>query len=342
MAVPLSLRGTPAGRASWAARTIVAVIAAAFCAPGAIVLWRAARLGGSISSVLAELVGPAWRSAVLTVLVSATCAVVGTALAWLVTLTDLPGRRWWRVVLVLPLVWPSFVGATAVLSGLTPGGSLSAVLGWFGVDAQPRRGLLPAWVMLSAFSYPYVMIPVMARLQALRPSLDETARLLGLGPVQVFWRVTLPHVRPAVVGGTLICALYMMSEFGAVQLFGYDTLTRVIYATRQTDRATSFIAAAILFVAAIALVTGVRWTQRRIPLDDRSGVHTPRPVGLNAAARALALGVCVAVAAVGVVAPLVGLGGWAWRGIGERHGTRRSLRCSLRLSRSPRSGRSPG
>lgn len=319
MAHSVAIGALPSRGAPWTTRTVVVIIGALFCAPGAIVMWRAARLGGSVGEVLRELVGPASRSAVLTVLVAGTCAIVGTFLAWVVTMTDVPGRRWWRVVLVLPLVWPSFVGATAVLSGLTPGGALAATLDLVGIDAPPRlRGLVPAWVMLSAFSYPYVMIPVMARLQAMRPSLDESARLLGLGPWQVFCRVTLVHVRPAVVGGTLICALYMLSEFGAVQLFGYDTLTRVIYATRQTDRATSFIAAAILFVAAVCLVAAVRWTQRHATVDERSHVAAQRPTQLGLVGRAGALMACVVVAVVGVGAPLLGLGGWAWRGIAER------------------------
>ena len=78
--------------------------------------------------------------------------------------------------------------------------------------------------------------------------------MLGCSARQAFFRVVLPEIRPAVLAGALLVFLYTLSEFGAVQLLGYDTLTRVIFATRQADRAVSFAAAAALLVLAIAVV----------------------------------------------------------------------------------------
>ena len=63
---------------------------------------------------------PLRRSVVLAVLVSASTAVLGTALAWLTARTDLPGRRIWRVLLPLPLAYPTFVGAAAFIRTLNP------------------------------------------------------------------------------------------------------------------------------------------------------------------------------------------------------------------------------
>jgi iron(III) transport system permease protein len=303
---------------SLSGRLAVACIGAAFAAPGVFVVWRATHLGAPVGSTLRDLAAPAWRSAQLTALVSATCAVVGTALAWLVTMTSLPGRRVWRFVLVMPLALPSFVGATAILSGFTPGGVLHHMVAAIGIDPPRRiRGLLPAWLMLSAFSYPFVMLPVMGRLRSLPASHEETATLLGLGRLAILWRVTLPQIRSAVVGGTLIVALYMMSEFGAVQLFGFDTLTRVIYATRQVDRATSFMAAAMLFAASIGLVTLVRRTERNVAIDQRVSLRPPAPARLGRWTP-VALAVCSLAAGIGVLAPVLSLGAWALRGIREQ------------------------
>lgn len=296
---------------------LVMAIAALFVAPGVFVVWRASNLDASVGDTLAQLRAPAWRSLQLAVLVSLSAAVVGTALAWLTTCTDLPGRRAWRVLLVLPLALPSFVGTTAVLAGFTPGGPLASLWELMGAEPPRRiRGLFPAWLLLTAFSYPFVLLPVSARLRALRPSLDESARLLGAAPMEIFVRVTLPQVRAAVVGGTLIVALYMLSEFGAVQLLGFDTLTRVIYATRQVDRATSFMAAAMLFAASLAVVAVVRASPGPVRVDDRTASRTAAPVRLGWASP-VALLSCAAIVAVGLGAPLASLITWAARGIRE-------------------------
>ena len=299
-----------------AVSTIVAgAVGVLFAAAPAFVLWRAVRLGGLDGSLLDELRAPLWRTLQLAVLVSATCVVVGTGLAWLVTRTDLPLRRLLRTLLVLPLVIPSFVGAAALASGLAPGGVLRAALGLVGVEAPRRvRGLLPAWLVLSSISYPYVLLPVAARLQTMRAELDETARLLGCSSTSTFLRVTLPQLRSAMLAGGLLVFLYSVSEFGAVQLLGYDTLTRVIYATRQLDRATSFGAASLVLALALAVVVAARRTVRGDIGELRRQVRALRPVPLRRL-RIPAFLASMSVLAIGLLAPVMGLGGWAWRGI---------------------------
>ena len=159
--------------------------------------------------------------------------MVGTGLAWLTVRTDLPGRRIWRILAPLPLVFPSFVGATALLAGFATGGLIEELLSPFGIDALPSvRGYRGAWLVLTLFTYPYVYLPVAARLSSLPPSLEESARLLGRSPWSVFRTVVLPQTSPAIWAGALLVFLYAISDFGAVALLGYDTLTEQIYADR--------------------------------------------------------------------------------------------------------------
>ncbi len=169
----------------------------------------------------------------------------------------------WRVAVVLPLVLPSFVGAAAFLAALTQGGVLHGLLDIIGVESPRFRGFWPSWFVLSLFTYPYVFLPVAARLLALSPALEETARVLGRSAFETFREVTLPQLRGAITSGGLLVFLYTVSEFGAVQLLGYDTLTRVIFASRLTDRATSFTASLILVLLALLVVLGER--SRRTP-----------------------------------------------------------------------------
>ena len=144
-------------------------------------VWRV--IGGSTSPIALlasrRTLEPLWRTIQLAVLVSASTAVLGTGLAWLTTRTDIPLRRFWRIVVPLPLVYPSFVGAAAFISGLTPGGIVNDLAGGLGIDLSIRlHGLTGAWLVLTLFTYPYVYLPVAARLTTLRGAFEENARLL--------------------------------------------------------------------------------------------------------------------------------------------------------------------
>ena len=289
-------------------------IGAVFAVPAIYVAVQVVSLDTPFAETWDEIRGPLWRTLQLAALVSATAAFIGTLLAWVTVRTDLPFRRAWRVALVLPLVLPSFVGAGAFIAGIAPGGIIYEVLQAVGITPPRRfRGLGASWLVLSAFTYPYVMLPVSARLASLRTSVEESARMLGCSARQAFFRVVFPEIRPAILAGALLVFLYTLSEFGAVQLLGYDTLTRVIFATRQADRAVSFAAAAALLVMAIAVVTAERRLRGRAVPDQRTaGTQRPTELGWRKVPATLT---CAAALTVGLVIPVTSLSLWAARGI---------------------------
>ncbi len=304
---------------SWVtpSRLIGLTIGALFAGPAAFVVWRTVRLGDDLGDVLSEVPAPLWRTIQLSVLVSASTAIVGTGLAWLTTRTNLPGRRLWRIALVLPLALPSFVGAAAFIAGLAPGGVLNDALTGVGITPPSRlRGLGASWLILSAFTYPYVYLPVAARLLRLRSSLDESGRMLGLSSTATFFKVTLPQLRTAIFGGALLAFLYTLSEFGAVQLLGYDTLTRVIFSSRLTNRALSFAAASVVLLLALCVVALER-SQRGVSRpDDRASVLTRQPTRLRWGTIP-ALAACTLVLSVGLLVPVASLSTWAQRGLAD-------------------------
>ncbi|MCX7620980.1 MAG: hypothetical protein N2037_09085, partial [Acidimicrobiales bacterium] len=111
-------------------------VAAAFVVPFAFLVVRTAGLG--VADVVATLrddaAGPLGRSLLLATASAASAGVIGVGLAWLLTRSDLPGRRLWAAVAPVPLVIPSYVGAAALVAGLAPGGLIADALTALGID----------------------------------------------------------------------------------------------------------------------------------------------------------------------------------------------------------------
>jgi len=90
------------------------------------------------------------------------CAVIGTLTAWLVECTDLPGRRLWAVLLVIPFAIPDFVVS----------------FGWASISTWVQ-GFQGAVLVMTLAVYPLVYLPVAASLRGADPGLEDAARSLG-------------------------------------------------------------------------------------------------------------------------------------------------------------------
>ncbi|HEX6419104.1 MAG TPA: iron ABC transporter permease [Acidimicrobiales bacterium] len=308
---------SPADRSRPAALAVAsAVIGALFATPLLYLVWRTATGDEAVVDLYTSraTLDPLRNTLVLGATTAASAAAVGTGLAWLTTRTDLPQRRMWAALAVLPLVFPSFVGALALTAAVSPGGLLDTPLGWIGVDAVRPEGFWGAWLVLTLFTTPYVLLPVAARLAALPPSLEESARLLGRRPLEVFRTVVLPQIRGAVGAGALLVFLYALSDFGVVVMLRYDTLTRAINATRVHDRDRAVALSLLLAVLALAVVAAERALARRRAAVDAGKVGRALQVPLGRW-RWPALALVAGWVFVALGGPLASLGLWAWRGL---------------------------
>ena len=292
-------------------------LALGFAFPGVYLVYRNFAEGADPAGLLISdrTLGPLWRSVRLAVSVSGAALVLGTALAWLTTRTDLAWRRLWRVLLPLPLVFPTFVGAAAFIHTLNPGGLANDLLAGIGLDRTPElRGFYGAWLVLTLMTYPYVYLPVAARLRQLPGSLEESARVLGETALKVFGRICLPQIATAMGAGTLLVFLYTLSDFGAVQLMRYDTLTRAIATNQLANPPVALALSLLLLVLAALVVLAERRFSRSLP--DAATVQSSRPMVYDLGRwRVPALGFVALSAGAGVGAPLVALVDWAARGL---------------------------
>ena len=153
-----------------------------------------------------------WNTVRLTVVVTLACAVIGTAAAWCVERTDLPGRRAWAVLVVVPLAIPDFVVS----------------FGWNSLWSW-AHGFRGAVIVMTLAVYPLVYLPVAASLRSADPGQEEVARSLGSGRVRTFVRITLGQAKGAIGGGCLLVALVLLAEYGAFEIVGYQTFTTEIF-----------------------------------------------------------------------------------------------------------------
>jgi iron(III) transport system permease protein len=268
------------------------------------VLWDSSTLELVVDTVL------------LVVGVVAASIVVAVPTAWLVTRTDLPGRRLWAVAAALPLVIPSYVAAFCLLAFFGERGLLQQALGIERfVDPTGYWGAVAA---LTLSTYPYVYLLTQAALRDLDPALEEAARGLGVSRARALARVTLPAVRPAVALGSLLVALYVLSDFGVVSLMRYDSLTRAIYLQYRSlfDRTPAAVLALVLVaLTAVALALELRARARgRLWRTSPGAARRARPVQLGKA-RYLAVAWCGLVTGLFLVLPASVLVYWLLRGI---------------------------
>ncbi len=303
------------------------LLGALFALPAAYLIWRTFAADSDPAGLVltGRTLDPLRRTLQLAGLVSLTAMLVGTALAWLTTRTDLPAARLWRVLLPLPLVVPTFVGAAAMIRTVNPGGLLDDLVSAVGIGTTPElRGLTGAWLVLTLFTYPYVYLPAAARFRQLPGSLEDSARVLGDGPWRTFGRVCLPQAAPAIGAGTVLVFLYAVSDFGAVVLLRYDTLTRAINTSYLTDQAVALALSSVLLALAAVVVVAERWLSARA--DHRPTTGATRPIVYPLGRwRLPALGLVVGWVAVALGGPLASLVDWSLGGLIRSRGGGRGL-----------------
>jgi iron(III) transport system permease protein len=280
------------------------------------------------------------RTLLLIGTVTGSSILVAVPLAWLTVRTDIPLRKTLSVMAALPLVIPSFVGAFLLVSAFGPKGLAQQLLAPLGVERLPDiYGLPGATLALALLSYPYIYLTVRGALLNLDPALEESARSLGHNAWSSFVRVVVPQLRPSVVAGSLLVALYTMSDFGAVSLMRFPTFTWVIYQQYETsfDRSIAAVLSLVLVGMAVAILLTEHLSRgRQKYYRVGSGAsREQRPMRLGRW-KWVAFGFAGAVVGLALALPMSLLAYWLARGIGAGEpllllwdATRNSLYVSL-------------
>lgn len=243
--------------------------------------------------------------------------LLGTFLAWLTTLCEFPGRRFFDWALLLPLAIPAYVLAFVAVGFLDFAGPLQSwlreVFGrgfWF----PPVRSLSGAVVILSLSFYPYVYLLARSAFLTQGRRAMEAAQTLGFSPRRAAWRVALPMARPWIAAGIALVCMETLADFGAVSIFGVNTFTTAIYRAWfglfSMRGALQLAGVLMVFVLlAVALERYSRAAQRFA--SARDGGHDLRRQVLSPAGRGGALACASGVFVLAFCAPLAQLLIWS-------------------------------
>ena len=143
-------------------------------------------------------------------------AVLGVAMAWLLTRFEFKGKQWLTTLLDLPFsVSPVVAGLMFVLLF----GSNSLLGGWLEAHGLQVIFAIPGIILATLFvTFPFVAREIMPVMQAQGDDEEQAALILGASGWQMFWRITLPNIKWALFYGVILTNARAMGEFGAVSV----------------------------------------------------------------------------------------------------------------------------
>jgi len=243
--------------------------------------------------------------------------VLGVGLAWLTTLCDFPGRRFFDWALMLPLAIPAYVLAFVAIGLLDYSGPVQGAWRDLLGSAAPfpnvrSTGGVIAVMVLTLYPYVY-MLTRSAFLTQGRGTL-EAARMLGLSRRAAFFRVVLPMARPAIVAGAALALMETLADFGTVAVFNYDTFTTAIYKAwfgLFNLAAAGQLASLLLLFVALAL-TAERTLRGRARYHETTRSAHPQRIRLSGWRGVLAASVAGLVLTLAFIVPVIQLLLWSW------------------------------
>ncbi|MDA9640706.1 iron ABC transporter permease [Candidatus Actinomarina] len=156
--------------------------------------------------------------------------ILGLLISIILVRFNIPGSKILFTLSVLPLVIPSYIGALTYVSAFSPKGLFVQLFSSLGInEIAGIDGFFGSWLVLTLFTYPYVVLICSSALRNLDSTVEDAARSLGKNRFNVYTQVVIPRLKKPIIFSGLLVGLYVISDFGAVSLMRYSTLTKAIY-----------------------------------------------------------------------------------------------------------------
>lgn len=192
---------------------------------------------------------------------------IGLLLAWVLERYRFPGRRLLDAAIDLPFALPTAVAGIALTTLYVPNGWIGRWLDAAGIAVAYTP--LGIGVALLFVGLPFVVRTVQPVLAGLDPAADEAALILGAGPGQIFIRVILPALAPAIATGTALAFARAVGEYGSVIFIAgnrpmLSEIVPLLIVTRleQFDYPGAALLGTAMLAASLLLLLGIDRLQR--------------------------------------------------------------------------------
>lgn len=208
---------------------------------------------------------PTFNTMVIGLGVAGGCVLLGGFLAWLVVMTDIPGRPVIAFMATLPFMIPSFATALAwgtVFRNGRVGGGGGLLEGWgFSVPDWLSWGITPTIIVLIAHYYALAFTVIAAALAAVNGDLVEAAQMTGASRKRILFGIVLPVVTPAIIAGGSLAFAGAVSNFAAPALLGLpvrmQTLSTRLFGMIEIGQTERGYVLAILLIGISAIFLGL-------------------------------------------------------------------------------------
>ncbi|WP_047986415.1 ABC transporter permease [Ornithinibacillus californiensis] len=259
------------------------------------------------------------NTGIILVFTAIATTLIGTSLAWIVTVYKFPLRNFFRWGLILPLAVPPFIGAYTYHGIVNYTGVIQSTLrNSFSIQVDQKyfdiMSIQGSIFIFTLFLYPYIYVITKSFFEQQSASIVENARLLGANSFEVFFRVILPIARAAIIGGVTIVMLEVINDYGVVKYYGVQTFITSIFQTwfAMGDIDSAFKIAGTLMVVVIFILileTIVRGRKRYSYSTTKvRPIQSKLLVGTKAW---LMFAYCFAIFSLGLLIPLLQLIYWA-------------------------------